>query len=77
MTEYSELVERLRMVGNVSSKEMVRASLESATVIESLERRVTALEIALRDIRWHAKHGDVYAAATCGNIADEALAKGE
>ena len=40
MTDYSGLVERLRMVGNVSSKEMVRVSLEAAAAIEAQKREL-------------------------------------
>ena len=43
--------------------------------IDALRATVARMTTALRDIRWHAKHGDAYAAETCGKLANDALAE--
>ena len=47
----------------------------NADYVLELERRLKLARIALRDIRWQSKHEDEYAAATCGKLANDALAK--
>ena len=41
--------------------------------IDALRATVERMTTALRDIRWHAKHGDAYAAEMCGKLANDAL----
>ena len=41
--------------------------------VDTLRATVERMTTALRDIRWHAKHGDAYAAETCGKLANDAL----
>ena len=43
------------------------------TDYDALRATVARMTTALRDIRWHAKHGDAYAAETCGKLANDAL----
>ena len=43
------------------------------TDYDALRAIVKRMTTALRDIRWHAKHGDAYAAETCGKLANDAL----
>ena len=40
---------------------------------DALRATVERMTTALRDIRWHAKHGDAYAAEMCGKVANDAL----
>ena len=50
-----------------------KRALSAEAERDALRATVERMTTALRDIRWHAKHGDAYAAEMCGKVANDAL----